>query len=73
MQRIGVQFAAVQERYVAGVDAAFHGLQLVALLLALSEVPMRRRHVRPFERRQRRLQIGRPHIGPDHAAALDAR
>ena len=73
VQRIAVHVLAVQERDVARIDAAFHRLQVVALLPALAVVAMRRRQQRPFELREWRLQLGRPHIGPQNAATLDQR
>ena len=65
--------AGVQERDVAGIDAALHRLEVVALLQPLGVVAMRRRQRRPFEFRERRLQLGRPHVGPQDSAALDQR
>ena len=73
VQRIAVHVAGVQERDVAGVDAALHRLQIVALLQPLGVVAMRGRQHRPFELRQRRLQFRRPHVGPQNPAALDQR
>ena len=73
VQRIGVHVVAVQERDVARIDAALHRLQVVALLQPLAVVAMRGRQHRPFELRQRRLQLGRPHVGPEDPAALDQR
>ena len=53
-----------------GVDAALDALQPVALLDDLRDVPMRRRHLRPRELRQRRPPLLRAQVGPDHAAHL---
>ena len=73
VQRIGIEIAAMQERDVARIDAALHRLQVIALLPALGDEALRRLEIDPFERRQRRLFGRRAHIGPDHAAELDAR
>ena len=72
-QRVAVEFARMQERDVAGVDAAFHRLQPVGLLKPLRHEAVRGRHHGEFPFRQRRLLLGRAHIGPQHAAALDQR
>jgi len=71
MERIAVHVAGVQERDVARIDAALHGLEVVALLQPLGVVAMRRRQRRPLEFREWRLQLGRAHIGPQDSAALD--
>ena len=73
MKRIGMQFAAVQERDVARVEPPFHCLQVIALLPAFAEVPVWCGKLRPFECGQRRLGLGRAHIGPQNPAALDER
>ena len=58
---------------MAGIDAAFHRLQPVALLQALRHEAVARRHHGELPLRQRRLLLGRAHVGPQHAAALDQR
>ena len=58
---------------MAGVDAAFHALQIIALLPALGEVVVDLVQGHPFKRRRRRPMLDRPHIAPDNAAALQAR
>ena len=55
------------------IDAAFHRLQPVGLLQALRHERLRRRHGRKFPFGQRRLTVRWPHVGPEHAAALDQR
>ena len=72
MHRIVVDLVAVHVGDVAGVDAAFHRLKVVAFLQ-----PLRDKHVAvgqraPFDLRRRRLLLLRPHIGPHDAGALDA-
>ncbi len=71
-QRILVELRAVQPGDVAGIDAAFHRLQVIALLQTLRHETLLGHNVGPFQRRRRRLQRGRPHIGPDDAGLLDA-
>ena len=63
----------VQERDVAGIDAAFHRLQPVAFLQPLRHEAAVGRHHGEFPLRQRRLLLRRAHVGPQHAAALDQR
>ena len=63
----------MQEGDVAGIDAAFHRLQPVALLQPLRHEAVARRHHGELPLRQRRLLLGRAHVGPQHAAALDQR
>ena len=58
---------------MAGIDAAFHRLQPVRFLDALRHEALLGRHLREFPFRQRRLLVGRAHIGPQHAAAFDQR
>src|SRR5690606_15521118 len=72
-QRVVLQPAGVQERDVAGVDAALEGLQPVALLQALGGVGLLRGHQRELELRQRRLAGRIPHVGPEDVADLDQR
>src|SRR5689334_6549702 len=63
----------MQEGDVAGVDATFHRLEPVALLYALRHEALLERYGRELPLRQRRLLLRRPHVGPQHAAALDER
>src|SRR5581483_1054056 len=63
----------VQEGDVRGVDAALHRLEVVAFLEALRHIAPLGRHVRPFHPRRLGLERGRSHVGPHHAAELDAR
>ena len=72
-QRIGVDVAAVQEGDVTGIDAAFHGLQPIALLQPLRDEALLARHQRELPFRQRRPRFRRSHIGPQDAAARDQR
>ena len=72
-QRVLVDVVAVQPGDVARIDAALHGLQPVALLDALGDEALLRRHHREFPLRQRRRVLRRAHIGPQDAAALDQR
>ena len=73
VQRVAVHVAGVQERDVAGIDAALHRLEVVAFLQPLGVVAVRRRQRGPFELRQWRLQLRRTHIGPQDPAAFDQR
>ena len=72
MERIAAQVVAVKKRDMRRIDAALHRLQVVAFLRALGHEAMRMRHLCPFEGRQRRLELRRPHIDPDDVAQLDA-
>ncbi len=72
-QRVGAEVAAMQKRDVAGIDAALHGLQPVALLQALGDEGLLGGDGGEFPFRQRRLLIGRAHIGPQHRPALHQR
>ena len=72
-QRVGAEVAAMQERDVAGIDAALHGLQPVALLQALGDEGLLGGDGGEFPFRQRRLLLGRAHIGPQHRPALHQR
>ena len=58
---------------VAGIDAALHRLQPVAVLQPLRRVGLLRRHHGELEFGQSRLVFGWPHVGPQHAATLDQR
>src|SRR5262245_51187836 len=58
---------------VARIDAALHRLQPIAFLEALGDEALLGLHRREFPFRQWRLMLGRSHIGPQHAAALDQR
>ncbi len=73
VHRVLVDLVAMHVGYVAGVDAAFHGLQVVGFLQPLGHEHVARRQAAPFDLRRRRLLVLRPHIGPDHAGPLDAR
>src|SRR6266699_6845436 len=73
MEWVGGQIPAVQERNMAGIDAALDRLQVVALLPPLGGDAMRRGQMHPLEVRQRRLFLRRPHVGPDDSAQLHAR
>ena len=64
--------AAVQERQVRRIEAAFDALQPVALLDVARGEALFGGNLRPFEIREFRLELGRPHIGPHDLAALDA-
>ncbi len=70
-QRIAVELARVQEGHVARVDAAFHRLQVIALLEAFGNKAALGRYHRPLELGRRGFQPGRSHVDPDHFAALD--
>ena len=72
-QRIGAEIAAVQERDVTGIDPALHGLQPVGFLQTLGNERLLGRDGREFPFRQRRLLVGRAHIGPQHRTALHQR
>ena len=69
--RLIVEGAAVQPGHMCTVDAAFHGLHVIVFLPALIHVALRGGHCRPFEVGCRWLMFRRPHVGPDHTAALD--
>ena len=58
---------------MAGIDAALHRLQPVAVLQPLRGEGLLRRHAGEFEFRQAGLMFRRPHIGPQHAATLHQR
>src|SRR6266568_2204764 len=73
MEWVGGQIPAVQERNMAGIDAALDRLQVVALLPPFGGDAMRRGQMHPLEVRQRRLFLRRPHVGPDDSAQLHAR
>src|SRR6266852_5686340 len=73
MEWVGGQIPAVQERNMAGIDAALDRLQVVALLPPFGGDAMRRGQMHPLEVRQRRLFRRRPHVGPDDSAAFHAR
>ena len=72
VHRIVVDLEAVDIGHVAGVDAAFHGLEIVALLQALGDEHVARRQGAPLDLRRRRHLVARPHIGPHDAGPLDA-
>src|SRR5207247_1315235 len=73
MERVARQIPAVQERNMAGIDAALDRLQVVALLPAFGGDAMRRGQMDPLEVRQRRLLRRRAHVGPYDSAQLHAR
>src|SRR5438094_7365576 len=73
MEWVGGQIPAMQERNMAGIDAALDRLQVVALLPPLGGDAMRRGQMHPLEARQRRPLRRRAHVGPDDAAQLHAR
>src|SRR5437588_2433669 len=58
---------------MAGVDAALERLQPIAFLDALGDVALLGWNGGEFPLRQRRLPLGRAHIGPQYIAALDQR
>src|SRR3974390_868539 len=61
----------MQERDVAGIDAAFQSLQPIAFLQPLRHEALLGRHQFGFPFWQGRLLLRWAHIGPQHAAALD--
>ena len=73
MQRVGMQLAAMQPGHMGGIDAAFHGLQEIALLQPLRHKDMAGRQVEPFEAGHGRLISGIAHVGPQNARALHQR
>src|SRR5947208_16656347 len=73
MEWVGGQIPAVQERNMAGIDAALDRLQVVRLLPAFGGDAMRRGPMDPLEVRQRRLLRRRAHVGPYDSAQLHAR
>ena len=56
-----------------GIDAAFERLQIVAALPELRHEALSLGHQGPLEIGKSGWRAGRPHVGPDHAAALGAR
>ena len=70
-QRVAVQAAGVQERHVAGVDAAFERLQPVALLQPLRREGLALGDGDELPLGQRRLLRGIAEVRPEHVAALD--
>src|SRR5262249_55441388 len=72
VQRVLVHLEAVHVGYVAGIDAAFHRLKVIAFLQALRDEHVARRQIAPLDRGGRGLLALRSHIGPDDAGALDA-
>src|SRR3954451_15666708 len=57
---------------MGGVDAALHGLQIVALLRALGNETAAVRDLRPLERGQGWLQSRWAHVDPDNVTQLHA-
>ena len=72
-QGIDAHRVPVQEGDMARVDAAFHRLQVVALLPALGHEAMAVRDHRPLVLGERRLVLRRAHVRPQHPAALHQR
>ncbi len=72
-QRVGAEVAAMQEGDVARIDAALHGLHPVAVLQPLGDEGLLGRNGGELPLRQRRLLLGRAHIGPQHRPALHQR
>ena len=70
-KRIMFKRAAMQERNVAGIDAAFHRLQIITFLIALRNESALGTDSREFEFRQFRLQLRRAHVSPKNTATLD--
>src|SRR4249920_315465 len=58
---------------MAGINAAFHRLQVIAFLQALGDETLRWLNLGPFQRRRWRLQDRRSQIGPDDSGLFDAR
>ena len=67
------EVAPVQERHVARIDAALHRLQPVRFLQPLGDEALLGGHRGKLPLRQRRLLIGRPHIGPQHRTEFHQR
>ncbi len=57
MQRVAAQLTRMQERDMAGIDAAFERLQIIAFLPALGVKALVLRHRRPFKGGLRRLLL----------------
>ena len=73
MQGVCSEFAAVQPRDMAGVNASLHSLEVIVLLNAFAYIAMRIGDRSPLVLRQWGLQIGRTHVSPNHATPLKAR
>jgi hypothetical protein len=73
VERVVVDLELVHEAHVRGVDAAFHGLQVVAFLQPLGHEHVALGQVGPFDAGWLGLLVLRAHVGPDDAGALDAR
>ena len=69
---VGGHVHAVHIRHVGGVNAALHGLQVIGALPALGHKHMAGWQRAPLHLGLSGLMLGRPHISPDHATALDA-
>ena len=69
---IRIDFKTVHVRYVCRINAAFHGLQPVAVLQALGDENMIRRQGAPFQLRRCGLLVRGSHVGPHDAATLHA-
>jgi hypothetical protein len=72
VHRVLVHLVAVDVGHVAGVDAALHRLQIVALLQTLRDEYVAFRQGAPLDLGRLGLLVLRSHIGPDDAGALDA-
>src|SRR4029078_11787021 len=72
-QWILVESRSVQPLHVAGIDAAFHGLQVIAFLQTLGDKALRRFDLGPLQRGWRWLHARRAHIGPYDSGLLDTR
>ena len=73
VHRVDIHLVAVHVRHVRGVDAAFHGLQVVALLQPTRDKDVAVGQGAPLQRRWFGLVTGRAHVGPHDAAALNTR
>lgn len=72
MHRVVVHLETVHIGHVAGIDAALHGLEVVALLQALGDEHVACRQGAPLDLRRGRHLVVRPHIGPHDPGSLDA-
>ena len=69
---IVIDLVLVHEGHVAGVDAALHRLQVVALLGPLGHEHMAVRQVRPLDARWLGLLVLWTHVSPYNSGAFDA-
>ena len=72
VHRVRVHFIAVHIRHVRGVNAPLHGLQVTGILKALGDEHMAVWQGAPLQFGRLGHFVGRPHVGPDDAAALHA-